>query len=173
MDGQILNEGREEAIAKFRESRQQSIKEREAAVKKFVDEMPRTYFGAEYREKWLKATVTVENLDGALATFYKRVTKRIMVLIGGASEELLDGMFVLRERITKLEKELAEQKANPPTLADCYSGVWQPGLHKRGDAVTWNGSLFIAQRDTEAKPETSDAWRMAVKRGRDGKDLRA
>jgi integrin beta 3 len=36
--------------------------------------------------------------------------------------------------------------------------------------VTLDGSLFIAQRDTEAMPGTSADWRLAVKRGRDGKD---
>lgn len=42
----------------------------------------------------------------------------------------------------------------------------------RGDAATWAGSLWIAQRDVAPgeKPEGSDAWRLAVKRGRDGKD---
>lgn len=50
-------------------------------------------------------------------------------------------------------------------------GVWKEGPFKRGDGVTWGGSFFIAQRDTEAKPETADSgWRLAVKRGRDGRD---
>jgi hypothetical protein len=35
--------------------------------------------------------------------------------------------------------------------------------------VSFGGSAFIAQRDTTDKPESSDAWRLAVKRGRDGK----
>lgn len=49
-------------------------------------------------------------------------------------------------------------------------GVWKEGAFKRGDGVTWGGSFFIAQEDTADKPETSKAWRLAVKRGRDGKD---
>lgn len=48
-------------------------------------------------------------------------------------------------------------------------GVWRDGAYERGDAVTWAGSLWIARRDTTDKPESSDAWRLAVKRGRDGK----
>lgn len=40
-----------------------------------------------------------------------------------------------------------------------------------GDAVTWGGSLWIAQTKTNAKPgEAGSDWRLAVKRGRDGKD---
>lgn len=50
-------------------------------------------------------------------------------------------------------------------------GVWRDGAFKRGDGVTWGGSFFIAQRDTDQKPETPDCgWRLAVKRGRDGRD---
>jgi hypothetical protein len=42
----------------------------------------------------------------------------------------------------------------------------------KGDAVTWGGSLWIAQQDTRAKPETGPEWRLAVKRGRDGRDAK-
>jgi hypothetical protein len=66
----------------------------------------------------------------------------------------------------------ALEAAQAKTLADFYRGVWQPGPHKRGDAVTWEGSLFICWVDTEAKPGTNGDFKLAVKRGRDGKDLR-
>lgn len=50
-------------------------------------------------------------------------------------------------------------------------GVYREGqTYEHGDAVTWGGSLWIAQRETSAKPETGSDWRLAVKRGRDGKD---
>jgi hypothetical protein len=48
-------------------------------------------------------------------------------------------------------------------------GVWREGQYKAGDAVTWAGSLWIAQKDTDAKPDSGDGWRLSVKRGRDGK----
>jgi integrin beta 3 len=53
-------------------------------------------------------------------------------------------------------------------------GVFSAGKsYDPGDAVTWGGSLFIAQKATSAKPgeasEASRAWRLAVKRGGDGK----
>lgn len=52
-------------------------------------------------------------------------------------------------------------------------GVWAERSYSQGDAVTWGGSLWIAQRDTEAKPDSPDSgWRLAVKRGRDGKDAK-
>lgn len=49
-------------------------------------------------------------------------------------------------------------------------GVYREGQsYAKGDAVTWGGSLWIAQDDTSAKPDAG-GWRLAVKRGRDGKD---
>jgi integrin beta 3 len=41
--------------------------------------------------------------------------------------------------------------------------------YERGDAVSFGGSLWIAQQATADKPETSAGWRLAVKRGRDGR----
>jgi hypothetical protein len=57
-----------------------------------------------------------------------------------------------------------------PTMID--RGVYKAGeQYEAGDAVTWGGSLWTAQRATSAKPDTPESgWRLAVKRGRDGKD---
>lgn len=50
-------------------------------------------------------------------------------------------------------------------------GVWKPDeVYRKGYAVTYAGSVFIAQRDTSSRPETDDSWRLAVKRGRDGRN---
>lgn len=50
-------------------------------------------------------------------------------------------------------------------------GVYQEGAeYKPGDGVTWAGSFWIAQKDTSAKPDSGDGWRLSVKRGRDGRD---
>lgn len=51
-------------------------------------------------------------------------------------------------------------------------GVWEQRAYETGDAVSYGGSLWIAQHDTEDAPGTSKAWRLAVKKGRDGRDLR-
>lgn len=50
-------------------------------------------------------------------------------------------------------------------------GVYKPGSpYQKGDAVTWGGSLWIAQKDAPAsKPGEDGGWRLAVKKGRDGK----
>jgi integrin beta 3 len=56
-----------------------------------------------------------------------------------------------------------------PILVD--RGVFKSGTaYERGDAVTYGGSLWIAQRDAgSCRPGEGDAWRLSVKRGRDGK----
>ena len=59
-----------------------------------------------------------------------------------------------------------------PVIID--RGVFKEGqAYVRGDAVTWGGSLWIAQKETGAKPDGPDSgWRLAVKKGRDGKDAK-
>ena len=53
-------------------------------------------------------------------------------------------------------------------------GVYVHGNgYEQGDGVTWAGSYWIAQKDApQDKPGEGDGWRLAVKRGRDGKDGR-
>jgi integrin beta 3 len=54
------------------------------------------------------------------------------------------------------------------------AGVWKEGVaYAPGDGVTLGGSFFIAQTSTLAKPGKSDEWRLAVKRGTDGRDARS
>lgn len=50
-----------------------------------------------------------------------------------------------------------------------YQGVWKDGAYHKGDCVTFGGSSWIATRATNSRPESDDSWRLAVKRGRDGK----
>lgn len=50
-----------------------------------------------------------------------------------------------------------------------YRGVWEDREFKKGATVTWAGSLWISERDTQGRPDAPDGgWRLAVKRGRDG-----
>lgn len=77
-----------------------------------------------------------------------------------------DGVVTLRFVRGELVKE---HKVRLPRFKDC--GVFREGVEfLKGDGVTWAGSFFIAQKDAPAgKPGESDDWRLAVKRGRDGK----
>lgn len=50
-------------------------------------------------------------------------------------------------------------------------GVYKAGnVYRKGNGVTWAGSFWIAQKDTDEKPGDGDSWRLAVKKGRDGRD---
>lgn len=49
-------------------------------------------------------------------------------------------------------------------------GVFREGSYVKGDGCTFGGSFWIAQKDTDEKPGIGDGWRLAVKKGRDGKD---
>ena len=58
-----------------------------------------------------------------------------------------------------------------PILVD--KGVYKQGVtYTKGDGVTYAGSFWIAQtKSPNQKPGTGDEWRLAVKRGRDAKEL--
>jgi hypothetical protein len=57
-----------------------------------------------------------------------------------------------------------------PTVID--RGVWREGkTYLPGDGVTWAGSFWICQEETSEKPDGGKGWRLAVKKGRDGKDF--
>lgn len=57
-----------------------------------------------------------------------------------------------------------------PVVLD--KGVYREGQeYEAGDGVTFGGSFWIAQQKTTGKPDSGADWRLAVKRGRDGKSL--
>jgi len=79
-----------------------------------------------------------------------------------------DGERTLTVRFMQGER-IREFPCLLPIMLD--RGVYKDsGSYERGDAVTWAGSLWIAQEPTGEKPDSGKGWRLAVKRGRDGKD---
>lgn len=73
--------------------------------------------------------------------------------------------FTLRFARGEIVKEFAFKL---PIVLD--AGVWREGKgYEAGDGVTWGGNYWIARRDTTDKPETSDAWRLSVKKGQNAK----
>jgi collagen type III alpha len=87
---------------------------------------------------------------------------------GPQGERGADGIATREELNEMIEQRFAELQVR--TLADSYREVYRAGeTYKRGEVVTWGGSLFLAMADTAEKPETTPAWRLMVKHGRDGK----
>ena len=58
----------------------------------------------------------------------------------------------------------------PKRVGINHASIAPYGAYATGDAITWGGSLWIALRDNTEKPESGDAWQLAVKKGRDGRD---
>lgn len=113
-------------------------------------------------------------------TFTDGNVKALGKVVGGRGEDGIkaddfdivngDDHFIVK---LKVGDRFIEKRVEKASVADFYRGVWSAGLHKRGSLVTWGGSLWLAQKDTEVKPETkdNDDWKLVVKRGRDGKDF--
>ena len=68
----------------------------------------------------------------------------------------------LRQRIDELENMQREF---------CYRGVWAVGSYRRGNFVTFGGSVWHCDADnTDCKPGTDpNVWTLAVKRGKDAR----
>lgn len=74
---------------------------------------------------------------------------------------------VLTPVLEAVEVRLAALEARPGLK---YRGVWNHGAYAPGDLVTHKGSLWHCEQPTHAAPgDGSEAWRLAVKRGRDAR----
>lgn len=79
-----------------------------------------------------------------------------------------DGERTVTFRWQKDERVIVREFVMPVVLD---RGVFKQGeAYAAGDGVTWAGSFWIAQEETNEKPDSGKGWRLAVKRGRDGKD---
>jgi integrin beta 3 len=103
---------------------------------------------------------------GDLTFLQDYVVEQVGRAIKTASVTTQDGGRTLRWAIGETVHEIK-------TAIVLDAGVWREGTaYVAGDGVTMGGSFFIAQADTSAKPGKSDEWRLAVKRGSDGRDAR-
>ncbi|MGO1075924.1 hypothetical protein [Inquilinus sp. CA228] len=80
--------------------------------------------------------------------------------------------------VCALRRELVELKVRVDDLAEAkaipYAGTWKSGQsYAAGTWITHDGSVWIAAENTAARPgDGPTPWRLAVKRGKDGKDVR-
>jgi integrin beta 3 len=115
-----------------------------AEVTRFLDRMPPPTNGADGADGLGFDEITVEH-DG----------ERTFAFVGRSGDRV---------------KQLGA--ATVPVVLD--RGVYTVGkTYDKGDGVTWGGSFWIAQEPTSAKPGESGpqsrAWRLAVKKGSEGK----
>lgn len=93
----------------------------------------------------------------------ERVTKSLDAAAYDAMGEIADQLEAMEARLAAAEERTWS-----------YRGYWRAGMRsKRNDAVTHNGSLFLALRDTGETPDSSSVdWAVIARKGRDGKDAR-
>jgi hypothetical protein len=77
----------------------------------------------------------------------------------------------VRVRLKPIEERLAAIETRGEVE---YLGVFKPGtIYRKGNLVTHHGSLWSCLQDTTDAPGAAAVgWRLAAKRGRDGKDAR-
>lgn len=80
--------------------------------------------------------------------------------------EMAAAFEVVHDGERGLTFRLGDQQSVIRLPAMIYRGVWDQQSYEKGDSVTFDGSMFVAQVDTSSKPGTDDTWRLAVKRGR-------
>ncbi len=97
---------------------------------------------------------------------------------GAAGADGKDGLGFDDLDLTETEEGLelrfvrGEQVKTFPLPVVLDRGVYKEGkAYLKGAGVTWGGSFWIAQKDTDEKPGTGAGWRLAVKKGRDGKEV--
>ncbi len=96
-------------------------------------------------------------------------------LVEIARRFFMEKVTALQARCAALEAKLATvEAAGTKTIADSYDGVFRRGAsYERGRIVTWDGSMWVAIRDTANEPGHDDSgWRLCVKRGRNARDSR-
>lgn len=104
-------------------------------------------------EKGEKGEDGRDGRDGAATT------DEIHKFVGVAIESAIGPAVQLR---------VAEEMAKLPQIE--YRGVFQEGeTYQRGNLATWAGSMWHANEATTDKPETSRAWTLMVKKGREGR----
>ncbi len=87
-----------------------------------------------------------------------------------------DGIATREELDTLIEQRVEARFADVQvrSFADIYRGTYDPAnTYTRGLTTTWDGSLWLSERDTNRQPGTTDSgWKLITKRGRDGRDKR-
>lgn len=107
--------------------------------------------------------------DTRLSAVETRVGALSMIAGRGANGEKIAELESLIRRVNALEGLEARIKALEDRPALKYLGVWKEGAYREGDFVTDHGSLWHCHSATHMRPGTSNAWQLAVKRGKDAR----
>ena len=81
---------------------------------------------------------------------------------------LFTAIFELKDRTKAIEDrtKAVEQKQ----AASVYRGVWREGTsYVPKNSVTHDGSMWMCNCATSARPGTDNSWQLCVKRGKDAR----
>ena len=138
---------------------------------------------AQWRE-WLEPvaerfpSLTVDELASTLAQVEDDYAESLERRKGNTAGMVLDAAMAFRflllhsrEERLKLERRIETLEATGGfNLADAWQGTFVNGReYRRGQVVTYAGSLWLAVADTTGQPSKSDGWKLVVKRGTDAK----
>jgi len=121
----------------------------------------------EFRDDLVKIAKGVRNADSAVRYsnadhFFSRMS---VVSLRSICSALSQEIRSLKSRLTEMEQR---------SRAFTYRGVWKEAeTYDLGDFCTKDGGLWHCNTRTQGyKPGETDAWTLAVQRGRDGRDRR-
>jgi collagen type III alpha len=76
---------------------------------------------------------------------------------------------LIRALFSPIIERIEALEARPVGVID--AGVWIEGtVYPKDAGTTWDGHYWIAQTQTSEQPGVSSAWRMAVRRGKQGRE---
>ena len=117
--------------------------------------------------------------ENAIVSMVSKAVEALPKPVDGLDGVGFENMDVLFDEETKelvISGEVADTakqwKLFLPVLVD--RGVYSEkhGRYLKGDGVTFSGSFWIAQKETDSRPgEGNTDWRLSVKKGRDAKDI--
>jgi hypothetical protein len=120
------------------------------------------------RKKAAPRPAIIETKDH-LEIFNREATGADLMRVLDMSQEAFDAVASDLKALKKRVEELEAAPSVPPVE---YKGVWRQGEYRKGNMVSWSGSIWHCNRTTEDKPASSDAWTLCCKKGRDGKDAK-
>src|SRR5690242_497594 len=99
--------------------------------------------------------------------------KLFLQTVGRFVQRIAERLMPLSAQIDGLKSEVRELKSQVRELEEGgikYCGVYQrAAVYKRGDCVTYGGSMWCAMVDVQpmAKPGEAECWQLSMKHGRD------
>jgi hypothetical protein len=114
---------------------------------------------------WVKKRIE-QNPTGLLADLFTLPGAREKSGRPATTLELWHAVDILKAHALHLQKRVETLESRGPEVR--YRGVWREGnVANPGDFYTAAGSVWHCNEPTTAKPGTSAAWTLAVKRGAD------